>query len=480
MLTRGPRALAGSLVIAVATTLVVVAGTPVQAATVPTNYDSSTLAGNEAEQTIAVNPTDPQNVVTMATLLSRPAGLSKNVSTDGGKTWTSSIIGTGGALGEICCDEQMAFDRYGNLWVTYLLNTNGNVIVALSTDGGTTFKKVTEIVPTKPTGSRSPKNQHPKGDRFAASKKASGDQPSISTGLNSVWVSYTSFPTVQVQAAGARVTGLGEHGPFTAPETVPTAKGKGDFGSTAVGPSGQVLVAYQFPTGGQGGSRLYTALDPDGLGPAPFDNPRQLARSRVGGFDYIPAQNERSIDAEVSLAWDHSGGPHNGRAYAIWTQETKNESDNTDIMFQHSGNEGTSWTNAVRLNDDSTANSQFLPAIAVDQTTGEVGMSWYDARNDQGDGGPGDTNGIGNDDAQIWATYSLNGGATLVPNFRVSEGTSNATDSGSSLDYGDFTAAAFQSHRFYPVWSDNSNSTGTNPDGTLNELDIYTAEVTTP
>ena len=42
---------------------------------------------------------------------------------------------------------------------------------------------------------------------------------------------------------------------------------------------------------------------------------------------------------------------------------------------------------------------------------------------------------------------------------------------------GDYTHAAFQSHAFYPAWSDNSNSTGDNPDGTLHQLDLYTAKV---
>jgi hypothetical protein len=31
--------------------------------------------------------------------------------------------------------------------------------------------------------------------------------------------------------------------------------------------------------------------------------------------------------------------------------------------------------------------------------------------------------------------------------------------------------------RFYPAWSDNSNRTGSNPDGTLHQLDLYTARV---
>jgi hypothetical protein len=106
-----------------------------------------------------------------------------------------------------------------------------------------------------------------------------------------------------------------------------------------------------------------------------------------------------------------------------------------------------------------------------------VAVSWYDARNDSGTGGGGDTDGVPNDDAQVWATASTNGGRTFGSNFRVSKGTSSAVAAGSYFDYGDYTEAAFQSGAFYPAWSDNSNSTGTNPDGTLHEFDLYTARV---
>jgi len=446
---------------------------------IPPNFDTSAMSGNEAEDAIAVNPTNPLNIVTMSTLPDVPSGLFEGVSFDGGKTWTRRVIGTGPPLGEICCDEQLTFDRYGNLWMAYLLNTDGNVPIALSTDGGLTLTKVTEIVPTKPTGSKSPKNAASKRLR-GSTKGVSGDQPSISAGPNSVWVSWTSFPSTVVEASGASVSGLGQHGDFAAPEPVPTSNGKGDYGDTAVGPNGQVMVTYQDQTNGQGGSRIYTALDPDGLGPAGFTNPRFLARSRVGGFDYLPVQPHRSVDAEANLAWDRSGGPHDGRVYVVWTQEVKNESDNMDIMLQYSDDNGATWTPAVRLNDDLGTNSQVDPSIAVDQATGYVAVSWLDARNDLGTGGPGDTDGVPNDDVQIWATYSKDGGASFAPNFQVSMGTSNATDAQSSFDYGDYTHAGFASHLFYPAWSDNSNSTGDNPDGTLHQLDLYTASVSIP
>jgi Neuraminidase (sialidase) len=164
----------------------------------------------------------------------------------------------------------------------------------------------------------------------------------------------------------------------------------------------------------------------------------------------------------------------------VWTQEVKNESNNMDIMLQYSDDNGATWTPAVRLNDDQGTNSQVDPSIAIDQATGYVAVSWLDARNDLGTGGAGDTDGVPNDDVQIWATYSKDGGTTFVPNFQVSLGTSNATDAQSSFDYGDYTHAAFASHLFYPAWSDNSNSTGDNPDGTLHHLDLYTASVSIP
>jgi hypothetical protein len=430
------------------------------ATSIPANFDSSVMPGNEAEDAIAVNPTNPSDVVTMATLPGVPAGLSVNVTSNAGRTWAHRVIGatTSDPLGAICCDQQLAWDRFGNLWMTYLVNTDGDVLVALSTDGGNSFTQVGDL------------------------KTKFGDQPSIATGSNSVWVSFTASPGSQIEAFGAPVTGLGQFGSFTAPEVVPSPGGNGDYGDTAVGPGdkGPLLLTYQKATNGQGGSDIYTAVDPDGLGPLGFNTPTLVAHSHVGGFDFIPAQPDRSIDDEANLAWDRSGGPHNGRAYLVWTQETPGETDDTDIMLQHSDDNGATWSPAVKLNDDQTTNSQYDPSIALDQATGNLALSWYDTRNDLGTGGSGDTNGVPNDDFQIWATYSTDGGTSFARNFQVSRGTSNAVDANTGFDVGDYTHAAFAGGMFWPAWSDNSNSTGNNPDGTLHQFDLYTAKVSIP
>jgi hypothetical protein len=148
-----------------------------------------------------------------------------------------------------------------------------------------------------------------------------------------------------------------------------------------------------------------------------------------------------------------------------------------DIMVQYSDNDGASWNTAVRVNDDTGTTSQFNPRISLDPTTGFLAAAWYDCRHDKGDHGPGDTNGVPNDDITIYASVSKDGGATFLPNRRISRGVSNDDQAQNGIDYGDYEGLAFQSGSYFYVWADNSNSTGDNPDGTLNQLDIYTARV---
>jgi hypothetical protein len=121
------------------------------------------------------------------------------------------------------------------------------------------------------------------------------------------------------------------------------------------------MQACSLTESGQGGGKIFVNVDPDGLGPAGFGDRVFVTQTHVGGFDFIPAQPDRSIDAEVGLAWDRTGGPHAGRVYMVNTAEQPNESDNTDIYVRHSDDNGATWSAGVRVNDDSTR-QQPVPA----------------------------------------------------------------------------------------------------------------------
>jgi hypothetical protein len=279
-------------------------------------------------------------------------------------------------------------------------------------------------------------------------------------------------------AFGAPVTGLGQVGAFSTSEVIPGTNNC-TYGDVAIGPGGKVMSVCTLTESGQGGGKLFVNVDPDGLGPAGFGSRVFVADTHVGGFDFIPPQPDRSVDAEPGLAWDRTGGPHNGRVYLVYTLEQKNESNNTDIFVRFSDDSGATWSAPVRVNDDSTVNSQFLPKISLDPTSGRIAVVWYDSRNDLGTGGAGDTDALPNDDAQFWGAFS-NDGQAFTPNIQISAGTSNSHDAHNGIDYGDYTGLSFYGGIAHPAWADNSNSTGNNPDGTLHQLDVYTAAVSAP
>jgi hypothetical protein len=303
-----------------------------------------------------------------------------------------------------------------------------------------------------------------------------GDQPSIAAAQGEVWISWT-LPSGKIEATGAPVTGLAQVGAFIPGETIPGANSSGDYGDTAIGPNGQVYVVYQTPTGGEGPANVFGALDPDGLGPKGFGPATLLQTTNVGGFDYIPAQSGRSVDVEAGLAWDRTGGAHNGRLYFIYVSEQPQESNDMDIQMRYSDDNGATFSTSVRVNDDKTTSSQFNPRVSLDPTTGLVAVAWYDCRNDKGDHGFGDTNGLPNDDAMVYATFSRDGGNTFVPNHQISASPSNAADAASSTDYGDYSGFTFYGGKLFFVAADNSNSTGNNPDGTLHAFDLYVAPI---
>lgn len=422
-------------------------------AAVPTNINLSKMRANEAEGAIAVDPSNPQRVFALSNI-EHGDGLFGAVSSDGGATWSTRTFATGhDNLIAACCDPSAAFDSFGNLFVGYVNSATDAVQVIRSSNGGSTFARVTTF----------------RGDI---------DQPTVTVGPGSVWITYERDN--KIFASGASVSALGSVGAFNVPQVLPGSKG-GNFGDIAVGPQGQVLVTYESPSDDSGPAKIYTNLDPDGLGPAVFASARVAASTNVGGFLSIPAQSAGEIDAEPGLAYDRSGGAFNGRVYLVYTDATRTKPNDTNIMVRFSSDNGLTWSAATRVNSDKNGNSQFLPRVALDQSSGNLAFSWHDSRKDNGTGS-GSTNLKKNDDAQLWgaAARPTAGGLVFSNNFQISAGVSNADRAKNAIDFGDYSGLAFDHGNFFPIWADNSNSTGDNPNGRLSKFDIYTAKIPMP
>jgi hypothetical protein len=252
------------------------------------------------------------------------------------------------------------------------------------------------------------------------------DYPAVATGPGrnanekSVWLAWRSGNN-KIVAAGAPVTAKGAVGPFTAPEPVNGSDGMATP-RVAVGPNGQVMVAFcSVAHPGDTMVSIYTNVDDSGLNAqglrataTKVADTTVLLNPHPPGF-IIPAQPNLGIGPQVNLAWDRSGTYNpapNGRVHLVYTYWFGGV--DTDIAYSTSNNSGMSWS--PWTNPWPNPSSQFLPAIAVDQTNGDVAVVWLDSRNDPA-----------NVKVQLSTVVSGDGGATWLGPYQVAQGQSDAT-----------------------------------------------------
>ena len=449
--------------------------------TVGQNVNVSQLAGSQTDVQIAVNPVNPQNVVTVGNGgTTDSSALFIANSFDGGTTWTTQTLGanqdgiaaTGAAQRS---DASVAFDRFGNLHVAYLADPNTAaatrtraIVEAFSTDGGVTFS--TQIVEALSSNNDKP-------------QLAIGPDAANLATQDAVYVTFKSASGLGVR--GAIATGLGSLSSFSAAGYFATASAGLNDAVASVGPEGQFVVTWSSSATPEGPGNVFVDRDLNGLvGGFTFAPDITVSPTVVGSADLIPASPDRGISASPFLAYDRSGGAHDHRLYLAYADAAATPADhsNSNIFVRFSDNHGATWSTAVQVNDDTTSNSQFLQSISVDQVTGELYLSWYDARNDLGTTATNvastNTDAKDNTEVQVFmsaSVYNAAGTLTFAPNKLVSAGVSNqARDTNNTQDFGGNGGISAHNGIVYLSWADNSNSTADNPDGSTT-FDAYIA-----
>jgi hypothetical protein len=339
-----------------------------------TNLDLAPRIFNQGETSIAVDPANPNRLFAVATDSQRD--LAAAISTDGGATWSTEIIATGGSDGLLpaLSDERAVFDQFGNLFLTYIDSTGNNIVLASSRDGGKTFKLVSTF--TDPGG-------------------ADVDQPAIATGPGvggggTVWLSFYIGSDKSLQVVGMAVSGaldaansqLGPISTFSVPPD-PNEDSTQDFMGLAVGADGQVMITFRQPAFTTGAS-IYASINREGLDGF-FGAAVKVTDTNVGGgrgSGIIPAAPE-GIGDEADLAWDQKSE----RVYLVYTDAatlgdpaTGQGDPNTHIYLRYSDDDGATWSDRIQVDDDTGDASRFLPALAIDASTGDVAVGWYDTR----------------------------------------------------------------------------------------------------
>jgi Beta-propeller repeat len=399
---------------------------------------------------IAIDPSNLSRMFVTSNTGSPTKGLFASYSTDGGVTWNGRVMADGhDGLPVSTGSAQLAWDKYGNLFVVYLDDQiQAGVVVALSKDGGKNFTAL---------------------HIFGTS--GGFDQPSIAVGPgfagqapDSVWIAMTDVGSREIAVTGAAVTGPGQVDAFLSPQIIAeshslTPGAPPNYGSIAVGPSGEVITNWEDDAGPNdaGGTDIVVSVDPDGLGPKPFGPPNGpdqssvATSSRFGNRSSVPAAPFSGADTEANLATDYSFEPNKGRIFMAYTDALPGALNQGSIVrLVFSDDQGKTWSQPVEVDGSGGADSLILPSIAVDRATGDVAVGWYDTRND-----------INHVKTQYFVAVSTDGGVTFPFATAVGIGPSNATDAklgkpSLSGAYGQYSGIVFEHGVVHPVWSDNS------------------------
>lgn len=327
---------------------------------------------DQHEPTLAVNPTDPNNVLVAAKdWRTGPKQVWYYRSTDGGRTWADGWLDTAATELPNASDPVLAFAADGTAYLAYLgYNQNdltvGGAFVARSTDGGATWQRPVQVAANDEL-------------TFHDKEWIIVDRSNNPETRGNVYVSWTLFATISPRSErGDIVVSRSTDGgrTFSAPVRASLQAQDDTQGSfPAVGPDGTLYV-------------LYYSNSPAGrLGPGLY-----MAKSTDGGATFAPAVRVAGTTRPVSplpgskfrifvlpgLAVD----PTSGALYATWNNY---RNDDSDVMLARSTDGGMTWSEAKRVNDDPTRSrrDQFFPAITVGSDS-TVHLLWLDRRDDPG------------------------------------------------------------------------------------------------
>jgi hypothetical protein len=173
------------------------------------------------------------------------------------------------------------------------------------------------------------------------------------------------------------------------------------------------------------------------------------------GYDIgVPSFNSRRALIYVS------GGAYGTNVYATWvdlsgetgcTAASNEPGSNaastckTRVWFSRSTNGGTTWSAPVKINNQASKNDQFNQWFVVDETTGRIGVMYYDTVND-----PARLK------TDVYFQSSADGGVTWSAAVKVTTAMTDETTSTANLgnQYGDYNGLSGYAGKFFPSWTD--------------------------
>jgi len=374
-----------------------------------------------SEPSIAINPTNPDNLV---------IGVNNTFflpTFDGGNTWTGGkMFSSMGVWG----DPSLAFDLDGNLYFAHLSGEPplsgrwaDRIIIQKSTDGGLTWNDGTF------TGLNRPK--------FEDKEWISVDMTN-SVYKNNLYVAWTEFdtlwyshPSYKSRILFSRSTDAGES--WNNAFEISDVEGDclDDDNTTegaipAIGPDGEIYIAWAGPEG--------IVFDRSFDGGITFGDDI-FVTEHVGGWGWGYEIEGIYGNGLPQTICDISNSPYRGTIYVLWADQ-RNGILNPDILLKKSTDKGITWSETKIVNNDNSSRPQFFPWMCIDPITGIMYIVYYDRRNTI------------STMTEVYVARSTDGGE-IFSNFLVSESAFEATI---QKFLGDYISIVAYNGKAYPVW----------------------------
>jgi hypothetical protein len=404
-----------------------------------------------SESDIRVNYWNPLKIISASNNISGSGSQAQFYSTDGGTTWGQSSLPlqTGDAFHS---DPTVEWTSDGTAWSTTIgINSSGTSLhmrAYKSTDNGATWT----FDATFSAAQSGTDKQIIWVDHSATSP--------FKDNLYAIWHNGNpAFMNRRTGPAGSWQTPIQVSGT----ETTGTAIGD-DVKTNAFGD-----VFGFWPT--TGNSKIFVVKST--TGGASYGTPVQVA-STFDSYDIgVPAMDNRRALIYIS------GGAYRTASknlvYASWTDLTGVTGCNTPanepgsntasicktrIWFARSTNGGATWSAPAMLNNQASLNDQFNQWMVVDETTGALGIMYYDSVGDPS-----------RKKVDVWYQSSYDDGATWTAAVKVTSAETDETVSGSDSgnQFGDYNSLSGIAGQFFPTWTDRRSN---------GHEEIWTAKVT--
>ena len=312
---------------------------------------------NECEPSIAINPKNTNHIAAGSVLQGY------HFSKDGGKTWKSkNLTSKFGVYG----DPVLIFDTTGRLYYFHLASKGEdehlNRIVCQASDkieGAFSIESS-----TKPNGTK------------VQDKHWVVVNPKTNV-IYMTWTQFDAYDSPDPKDSSFIMFSKSTNRGISWSEPKRISK----FGGDCM--DGDMTVEGAVPALGAHGEIFVTWAGPNGL---VFQKSLDDGKTWLNEEKYVENQPE-GWDIKVPgfyranglpfLVSDMSNGPNRGTLYLNWSDQ-RNGNDNTDVWLMKSSDGGDTWSKPIKVNQDRTRSHQFMTAIAVDQTNGDLHIVFYD------------------------------------------------------------------------------------------------------